>query len=304
MGMYLLLIVQQLIASSTHLVAKSVTMVLHPTMVVGLRAVFACMFFGAFLLLRRKSLRAVERPDMKRIWLLGLLNIPLNQSLFIGGVHYSTAPNASLAYALTPVFVLLIGVLFMDQRPARTKVAGIVLAMLGAGIVLVDKGASLGSGLMIGNITVLLAAIAWSFYTILGRDLATRYGGFHLTAMTMFTGAILYAPLWAALVLFDVVPFDPSPLVTTVAQVSPVSSWMQLVYLGVVTSGLGFGLWYVALTKMDATRLSVFNNLQPVLTTILAWFLFGHVPTPVFVIGGAVALAGVVLTQRREVRAV
>jgi drug/metabolite transporter (DMT)-like permease len=152
---------------------------------------------------------------------------------------------------------------------------------------------------MMGNMMVLGAAIAWSLYTMLGRDLATYYGGFHLTAMTMFTGAILYVPVWAVLYGVDIVPLDITPLLRTVDGITPMEIWGQIMYLGIITSGLGFGLWYVALTRLDAARLSVFNNLQPVLTTILAWVLLGTVPTPVFVVGGVVALAGVVLTQRR-----
>lgn len=296
--MYLLLLLQQLIASSTHLVAKSVTGILHPTMVVGLRAVFACLFFGAYVVIRRSTLRPLAREDRKRIWLLGALNIPLNQLLFIGGVKLGTAPNASLAYALTPAFVLLIAVLFMGERPSRTKVAGIVLAMLGAGIVLVDKGARFDADLMTGNIMVLCAALAWSLYTILGRRMAVNYGGFHLTAMTMFTGAVLYVPVWILLQLLGGGMPDMTPLVATVQGVSPLSTWAQLFYLGVITSGLGFGLWYVALTKLDASRLSVFNNLQPIITTLLAWAIFGTIPTTLFVIGGVVALGGVVLTQK------
>ncbi len=299
MGMYLLLLFQQLIASSTHLVADTVTLIVQPTMVVGLRAVFACMFFGAYVMIRRGSLRSVRPEDRYRIWLLGMLNIPLNQLLFISGVDLSTAPNASLAYALTPAFVLLLSVIAYRQRPGGRQIIGMLLAMVGAAIVLVDRGANLSEGLMMGNMMVLGAAIAWSLYTMLGRDLATYYGGFHLTAMTMFTGAILYVPVWAVLYGVDIVPLDITPLLRTVDGITPMEIWGQIMYLGIITSGLGFGLWYVALTRLDAARLSVFNNLQPVLTTILAWVLLGTVPTPVFVVGGVVALAGVVLTQRR-----
>jgi drug/metabolite transporter (DMT)-like permease len=297
--MYLLLLFQQLIASSTHLVADTVTLIVQPTMVVGLRAVFACMFFGAYVMIRRGSLRSVRPEDRYRIWLLGMLNIPLNQLLFISGVDLSTAPNASLAYALTPAFVLLLSVIAYRQRPGGRQIIGMLLAMVGAAIVLVDRGANLSEGLMMGNMMVLGAAIAWSLYTMLGRDLATYYGGFHLTAMTMFTGAILYVPVWAVLYGVDIVPLDITPLLRTVDGITPMEIWGQIMYLGIITSGLGFGLWYVALTSLDAARLSVFNNLQPVLTTILAWVLLGTVPTPVFVVGGVVALAGVVLTQRR-----
>jgi drug/metabolite transporter (DMT)-like permease len=73
---------------------------------------------------------------------------------------------------------------------------------------------------------------------------------------------------------------------------------LQLCYLGVITSGLGYGLWYYALSKMEASKLSVFNNIQPILTTIMAFFLFGHLPSAVFVIGAMIAIVGVILTQK------
>ncbi|MFZ9870480.1 MAG: EamA family transporter, partial [Candidatus Kapaibacteriota bacterium] len=63
-------------------------------------------------------------------------------------------------------------------------------------------------------------------------------------------------------------------------------------------SAIGYGLWYYALTKLETSSVAVFNNLQPVLTTLLAFLVFGTEPTLTFVIGGAVALAGVVVTQR------
>jgi drug/metabolite transporter (DMT)-like permease len=74
--------------------------------------------------------------------------------------------------------------------------------------------------------------------------------------------------------------------------------WAQLFYLGVITSGVGYGLWYYALSRMEASRVSVFNNLQPVLTSVLSFFIFGTVPTFMFVVGGAIAIAGVIVTQQ------
>jgi drug/metabolite transporter (DMT)-like permease len=74
--------------------------------------------------------------------------------------------------------------------------------------------------------------------------------------------------------------------------------WFQLFYLGVITSGLGYALWYVALTRMEASKLAVFNNIQPVLTTIMAFFLFNTIPTETFLIGAFVAICGVIITQK------
>ena len=75
------------------------------------------------------------------------------------------------------------------------------------------------------------------------------------------------------------------------------SIWFQLFYLGVITSGLGYGLWYFVLTKMEASKLAVFNNIQPVLTTIMAFFLLNTLPSEFFIIGAIIAIIGVVITQ-------
>jgi drug/metabolite transporter (DMT)-like permease len=291
-----LLVFQQLIASSTHLVAKSATLVAHPALVVLIRGCFSALFFSGWLLLRRSSLTAIDREDWPRIILLGLLNIPINQLLFIWGVQYGSAPNAALAYALSPTFVVILMALSMRAVPSRMRMFGIATALLGTTVVLIDKGADVSSKFMLGNIMVLCASMAWATYTVLGRRLAIKYGGFHLTALTMLVGLAMYIPVY----LLMPITIPTTPLYTVVAGIAPAVTWFQLAYLGIITSGIGFGLWYVALARLDAARLSVFNNLQPILTTLLAWAILGQQPTVLFAAGGIIALAGVWLTQRSD----
>ena len=128
---YLLLLLQQLIASSTHLIAKSVTGAVHPTTVVLLRGVFTCIAFGIWWTLRRRTLKPVQRTDWPLILLLGLINLPVNQLLFIWGVKFTTAPNASLAYALTPVFVVIYLAVGKGASPGWKKWLGVALALAG-----------------------------------------------------------------------------------------------------------------------------------------------------------------------------
>ncbi len=75
-------------------------------------------------------------------------------------------------------------------------------------------------------------------------------------------------------------------------------NWLQLVYLGTFTSAIGYAIWYYALTKIDASKLSVFNNLQPALTAILSLLIFGTPITLIFVLGGTLIIGGVFITQR------
>lgn len=283
--MYPLILLQQIIASSTHLFAKNVTSLIHPSTVVLFRGFFSAVAYGLWLLLTRKSLKTIEKDDIPGFFILGALNMPINQLLFIWGVRYTTPANASLAYALTPAFVLIIAVMFLGEKLTKRKLFGIIIAMLGTIIVLFEKGLAFGSEQFLGNIMVLLASISWAIYTSLGKKYAMKYGGIFSTGVSMFTGLLLYIPI-VMLLPFDITPSNYDA-----------SIWFQLFYLGVITSGLGYALWYFALTKMEASKLAVFNNIQPVLTTIMAFFLFNTLPSEFFMIGAIIAICGVVITQ-------
>ena len=288
---YFLLLIQQFIASSTHLIAKNVTGELHPTMVVLVRGMFTCVAFGLWWMIRRKHLKEIDRSDLPLLLLLGLINLPINQLLFIWGVKFTTAPNASLAYALTPVFVVIYLAIGKGANPGWKKWLGVVLAMVGAAIVLFDKGVSFSAEHTLGNIMVLTASASWAGYTVLGRRVVAKYGSVYATALTFFFGLALYSLVWTLLP----VPADIAPLLDPELAGG---IWFQLFYLGVITSGIGYGLWYYALTHMETSSVAVFNNLQPILTTILAFIVFGTEPTIYFLIGGVIALTGVIVTQK------
>ena len=283
--MYPLILLQQIIASSTHLFAKHITSLIHPSTVVLFRGFFSVMAYGVWFLVIRKSMKTIEKEDILGFFVLGALNMPINQLLFIWGVRYTTPANASLAYALTPAFVLMIAVIFLGETLTKRKLFGIIIAMIGTFIVLFENGLAFGSEQFLGNIMVLMASISWAVYTTMGKKYAMKYGGIFTTGISMFTGLILYVPIAISL------PFEIAP--TTYDS----SIWFQLFYLGVITSGLGYALWYIALTKMEASKLAVFNNIQPVLTTVMAYFLFNALPSEFFIFGAIIAIIGVVITQ-------
>jgi drug/metabolite transporter (DMT)-like permease len=132
----------------------------------------------------------------------------------------------------------------------------------------------------------LTASLSWAFYTIFGKNLTRRYGAIYITGLTMIIGFILYIPIF----LMMPVQFEGVHISTV--------NWLQLLYLGAFSSAVGYAIWYYALSKIDASKLSVFNNLQPALTALLAFLFFGTNVTEYFLIGGTLIVAGVFLTQR------
>ncbi|MFN4908978.1 MAG: DMT family transporter [Bacteroidota bacterium] len=290
MTLYLVMLLQQLIASSTHLIAKDAASQLHPISVVLVRGMWTCLAFGIWFALRRGTWKPVDRRDLRLIILLGIVNLPINQLLFIWGVSYTTPPNASLAYALTPAFVVALMIIVHRRSMSWKKMLGVVVALVGASIVLVDRGAGISDGQTLGNVMVLLASLSWAVFTLYGQRIVERYGPVQAIAMTFFSGLLAFVPVWILM------PVDAQ--ISVLAVPSSASLWWQLFYLGVITSGIGYGLWYYALSRLDSGKVAVFNNLQPVLTSLLTLIVLGTAPTTLFLIGGSVALVGVIITQR------
>ncbi|MBX3042479.1 MAG: EamA family transporter [Candidatus Kapabacteria bacterium] len=284
--MNFIIFLQQLISSSTHIVAKGVTNELEPVLILLFRALIATSVYFAYLAIRRSSWKRIEPRDWWLVALLGILNIPLNQYFFLVGISHTTAPNVSLAYALTPVFVFIVAAIFLKEKVTFLKIVGIAIAVSGAIVLLSEKGFNFSSETMKGDIFALMASFSWGLYTIIGRNFTRKYGAIYSTALAMASGAFFFIPVFFT--------FGGNLDISHIT----ILNWGQLLYLGAITSGLGYALWFYALKKIEASKLAVFNNFQPVLTAILAFLIFGTHVTEYFIIGGIMIIAGVILTQK------
>lgn len=288
-GIYALLILQQFIGSSTHLVAQHALHQLLPATALFWRALLAALTSLFWLLPGhhwQKILRSSSSRDYFGFVLLGALAVPLNQWGFFTGVRLTAAANASLLYALTPVWTAVLSRLLHRERFPRTKIIGILSAVTGVVFVLVEKDFAFGPQHSLGNLLLLCASLTWALFTVLSQYYALHYGALPTTALSMLIGGILSLPLWYVLGA----PLQLEQLTLTL--------WAELLYMGTVTSVLGYALWLIPLRYLELSRVAIFATLQPVLTTAAAIPLFGFTPTAPFLLGALLILTGVVLTQR------
>ena len=71
-------------------------------------------------------------------------------------------------------------------------------------------------------------------------------------------------------------------------------------YLAIGTSVIGYPLWLYALRHMDASKVAITSNTQPILTALLSWLFFRERFTPGFFVGAALILAGVTWVETRR----
>jgi len=280
------MIVHSALSAGTYLAGKRALAELSPIDVALARFTLAAAVHAVVLWRLRVRF---ERRDLPGIAALGVLAVAVNQLLFLGGLARSTPGHAALLYATTPIFVFLVERLRGRERGSALKVTGIAVAFAGTVVVLSARGVLGLAGardVLAGDALLLLAVISWAIYAVGGKAYAARYGGLAAGAGTLVAGTIVCVPPGLAL-------FHP-------AKVAAASPWAlaSLGYLVLVTSVLAWLIYYWALGRAEASRVAIWSNLQPVLTALLAWALYGEALTAPFVAGGAMVVAGVVLTER------
>src|SRR5688500_12414912 len=128
---YFLLVFQQLLASSTHIVGQAVGKSVDPSLVLIFRACIASLAFLMIIAAKRDGISDIERKDWLRIAALGVLNVPINQALFLEGLQHTSPANSALLYAMTPALVFILTLFIHREAPTKWKIVGIIMAFIG-----------------------------------------------------------------------------------------------------------------------------------------------------------------------------
>lgn len=285
--LHLLMLLHSALSAGTYIAGKRALSELSPVEVALARFTLAAAVHAVVLWRMRVRF---ERRDVAAIAGLGVLAVAVNQLLFLGGLSLSTPGHAALLYATTPIFVFLAEWLRGRERATGQKVTGIAIAFAGTVVVLGGRGVLGGAGardMLLGDVLLLFAVVSWALYAVGGKSYAGKYGGLATGSGTLVAGTLLCAPV--GIFFFDT------------ADVTAMSGWglASLGYLVLVTSVVAWLIYYWALGRADASRVAIWSNVQPVLTALIAWLVYGEPLTAPFLAGGAMVVAGVLLTERR-----
>ncbi len=232
-----------------------------------------------YALFTRMKLPAKE--DLGRIVLAGLLGITIYHIALNFGERTVQSGAAAVLIALSPVITAVLATRFLGERLAPWGWVGIAVSF--AGGILVAMGEADGLSLDPGALLILVATVSTSLYFLVSKPGLAKYSATQFTSYAIWAGTI------------PMLVFAPS-LVSQMQQ-APVAATASGVYLGIFPGAIAYVLWGYGLSKMPASRVSAFLYLQPVNAAVIAWLWLGEVPLPFEVVGGVVAIVGVVLVN-------
>ena len=267
-------------------IAKIALETLPPLAFNALRFPLAAILLFA-VLRSRGSIRLPDRAEVPRLLLLGLLGNLLYQGFFIFGLDRTTAGNASLLLAGTPIITALLSAgLGHEELRARVWVgvlatfAGITMIVLGgASDISTDRGTLVGDLLMLG------ASATWSFYAVGSRPLIDRHGPLAITAWTLWIGTVGIVTVGMP----DVLKLEWAAIT--------VETWAATIYAGVLSIGLAYMIYYYGVSRIGNTRTASYSNIVPVIALVAAWLWLDEVPKLVQIVGAAIIIGGVSVAQ-------
>ena len=243
----------------------------------------------AFAVWRLRVFKMVSRRDWLLLMLLGAIGIPIHQGLQANGLVVTAATSVAWLVALTPVFTALLAWLFLSESFGTMKTLGLIIAFLGA-IIVISKGSFSADLLRLpsttGDFLALASAINWAIFTVISKPLLKRL---HPTLMIAYVMAIGW---------IFVLPFLVSAQGWNELSRLTIGGWLAVAFLGVFCSGIAYIFWFDALAHIDASQVSAFIYLEPFVTVAVASVLLSEPFTLITFAGGLTILLGVYLVNR------
>ncbi|HEY3868345.1 MAG TPA: DMT family transporter [Actinocrinis sp.] len=229
--------------------------------------------------------RIPSRRDLPLIALAGATGMTAYQVLLNWGEEHVAAGTSSLLVVSAPVFSVLLAAVFLAEPVTRTIVAGSAVALAGCAVVAL---AGNRAGFSASAFAVLGAAAVQGTYHIAIKPLLRSYTGLEVATYAMVAGTVFALPMIPA----------AAPAIAH-ARPGPIAA---AVFLGLLPSALGFVIWGHAVARLPIAIATAALYFVPPVTLLVAFVWLGEVPRPIALVGGAVAVLGVALINRRPRR--
>lgn len=248
----------------------------------ALRFAIAAVPSAIYLLIRRPALPAFN--ELWRFAFGGIFFVALYTILLNYGELTISAGAASFIINVNPIITAVLAMMLLGERFPVLAWVGTFLSFAGIGIIALGEGQ--GLTINTGALLILGSALCTSINSIVQKRLFSRHHPLTVSAWNMILGALCLAPAlpsgFAQMTVADSEPF-----------------W-SVIFLGIVPSLIAYASWSVALSRLPASRAANFMYCVPPVAVLIGFVWLGETPGLFGILGGILALAGVVLVNLKR----
>lgn len=284
---YLILLVVTFVWAGNYPAGKIALGVIGPMTLIAVRTMIGAALLTLMVRQSHPNWMKEMREDLWSTLILSVTGVAASGLLFYFGLKYTTASNAGIISASTPIWVTILSWFFLAERPHLINIGGVLLSFAGL-VTIICQGslsALLNRSFNVGDLLILTGQLNWAVYTVYGRTVLSRRPATLATASAYMVGAIILLPLM----------FIESP--TQMLQQFSWPVFIAAAYLCIL-SPLSNLWYYKALSQVSPHQAAVFMNLMPIIVLVFsATVLHEHISVAQ-IVGTVMVISGVIVTTR------
>ena len=244
-----------------------------------------CSRLPAFAETAESRRRKFTGRDLWTFLYMGFFGVVMNQVCFTVGLRYTSVSHAAVIVGMGPIYTLILAVLFHVEKATWRKAIGTAIAFGGVAVLASENGISPHSPSVLGDAITMTGSIGFAMYVVLGKRLGSRYDPLTMTAFSHYGGAVIVLPI----AVYRAVLLGSAEQWRAIAW----TGWAAMLYMAVFSSAVAYVFYFWLLRYLEASQLSAFTYLLPVVATILGIVWLGEKGSWGQVLGGVLALSGV-----------
>ena len=234
----------------------------------------------------------VAKKDLRRLALLSLFGVSINQSLFVRGMALTSPISGAIIMITSPLLVLIIGNLILKEKITWQRISGILIGLGGAALLILSGTiSSEKQDNALGDIFIFINAVSWGTFLVLVKPLMQKYHTITVLKWVFLFGMIILIPLgWTG--MMDVA----WPELTG-------RTWFGIIFVVVAVTYIAYLMNIYGLKILSPTVVSAYIYLQPLLAAGIAVYLGKDEITWQKSVSAVLILGGVMLASQNRKQA-